>query len=221
MTEITRRKMMGGLVAGVASSPLVAGAAHAKEAGMKKYDNGHFYSSDGGFDAEVATKAYYEMMEHYGYPIVDRLKGEEFWTIDFGLGEFSEVGMAGIFWVNRKEDDYFGHEIYLLPGQMIPEHKHLKTADARPKMEAWQVRHGSIHIYGEGDPTPGMKVPPTHKDCLVAKLEKQLLPGEVGYLTGPEEWHWMRAGSEGAIVTEYASYHDGNGLRFSHPKVAF
>ena len=44
------------------------------------------------------------------------------------------------------------------------------------------------------------------------------MPGEVGVLAGPEQWHWMHAGPEGAIVTEYATYHDGAGLRFSHPK---
>jgi D-lyxose ketol-isomerase len=29
------------------------------------------------------------------------------------------------------------------------------------------------------------------------------------------------AGPEGAIVTEYANYHDGNGLRFTNPNVEF
>jgi len=72
-------------------------------------------------------------------------------------------------------------------------------------------------------PTPGVeaRVPPSHSECAVARKEQKLLPGEVGMLAGPEQWHWMLAGPEGAIVTEYATYHDGNALRFSNPDVKF
>lgn len=217
--NISRRTILGGLMAGVAGSSIlrVANAAEQKPAAIKKYRNEDFYTN-GKFDVEAAKKAYYEMMEAFNYPICDRLRGAEFWTVDFGLGKFMEVGMAGIFWVNNKQDNYFGHEIYLLPGQMIPEHKHVKTADAGPKLEAWQPRHGWIYIYGEGTPTPGVeaRIPESHKECAVARTEKKLMPGEVGQLAGAEQWHWMRA-PEGAIVTEYATYHDGNGLRFTNP----
>ena len=54
---------------------------------------------------------------------------------------------------------------------------------------------------------------------VVARTEKLLKPGEVAGLSKADEKHWMRSGPEGAIVTEYATYHDGKGLRFSHPKV--
>lgn len=220
--DISRRTVLGTLIAGAASSTVlsVAGAAEQKGTPMKKLRNEDFYGADGKFNAEAAKKAYFEMMEHFNYPICDRLHTAEFWAVDFGLGKFTEVGMAGIFWVNNKKDNYFGHEIYLLPGQMIPEHKHVKTPDAGPKMEAWQPRHGWIHIYGEGTPTPGVeaRIPDSHKQCAVARTEQKLLPGEVGMLAGAEQWHWMHA-PEGAIVTEYATYHDGAALRFSHPQV--
>ena len=214
--DITRRQVIAGLAAGAVVSSIAQGAF----AAVKPHANEEFYMPDGTFNAEAAKKAYYEMMERFNYPIVPRLKTEEFWALDFGVGKFTEVGMAGIFWVNNQKDNYFGHEIYLLPGQMIPEHKHVKTPDAGPKMEAWQVRHGWIYIYGEGTPTPGVeeRIPPTHKECAVARTEKKLMPGEVGELAGAEQWHWMHAGPEGAIVTEYATYHDGKGLRFTHPK---
>ena len=188
-----------------------------------QYRNEDFYQADGSFDTDRAKQAYYEMMERHGYPIVPRLKGDEFWAIDFGLGRFTEVGMAGIFWINNQRDNYFGHEIYLLPGQMIPEHCHKRTDEAGPKMEAWQPRHGWVYIYGEGEPTPGVeaRIPSSHKQCAVARTEKKLTVGEVGTLETPEAMHWMKAGPQGAIVTEYATYHDGAGLRFSHPDVQF
>lgn len=213
--DISRRNMMAGMAAGAAVA--VAGAAEAA-AVIKKHKNDEFYK-DGKFDAEAAKEAYYEMMKAFNYPVVDRLRTADFWALDFGLGKFTEVGMAGIFWINNKQDNYFGHEIYLLPGQMIPEHKHVKTADAAAKMEGWHVRHGWIYIYGEGTPTAGVeeRIPESHKKVANARVEKKLLPGETGELAGAEQWHWMQA-PEGAIVTEYATYHDGNGLRFSHPQ---
>jgi D-lyxose ketol-isomerase len=190
---------------------------------MALYRNEDFYLADGTFDTDRAKQAYYDMMESHGYPIVPRLRGEEFWAIDFGLGQFLEVGMAGIFWVNNQQDNYFGHEIYLLPGQMIPEHSHVGTAAAAPKMEAWQVRHGSVTLYATGDPTPGVdeRIGPLHRAIAEARTETTLMPGEVGTLNQAGAKHWMLGGPDGAIVTEYATYHDGDGLRFTHPDITF
>jgi hypothetical protein len=225
MSDMTRRQLMGGALAGAAAGVLLnhAGAAAEECKALKTYPNEHFYKSDGTFDVDAAKAAYYEMFEHHHYPIVPRLRGDEFWAVDFGLGKFTEVGMAGIFWLNLKDENYFGHEIYLLPGQMIPEHRHVLTPDAGPKLESWQVRHGWVHIYGEGEPTPGVdaRIPPSHRDCCKARTETKLMPGEVGHLGGPEQWHWMRAGDEGGIVTEYATYHDGAALRFSLDAIVF
>ena len=217
--EISRRTMIGGVVAGAAAAVELA-RVEGVAAAMKKLANADFYKN-GAFDVAAGKQAFYDLMDSFNYPIVPRLKTDEFWTLDFGLGKYTEIGMAGIFWMNNKQDNYFGHEIYLLPGQSIPEHKHVKTADAAAKLEGWHVRYGSIHIYGEGDPTPGVeeRIPPSHLECCKARKEQKLMPGEVGMLAGAEQWHWMKAGPEGAIVTEYATYHDGAGLRFSHPNV--
>lgn len=89
-------------------------------------------------------------------------------------------------------------------------------------MEAWQPRHGWIHIYGEGTPTPGVEadIPDDDKPYWIARTRKKLMPGEIGILEVAESKHWMRGGPEGAIVTEYATYHDNDGLRFSHPKAS-
>jgi len=232
MKKVTRRGVLTGFAAGVgASLPILhAGCADggkqapaaAAPKKLREFTDAQFYS-EGKFDVAAAKKAYYELMDFYSYPIPPRLRGDEFWTLDFGLGKFMEVGMAGVFWLNSLEGDFFGHDIYLLPGQMIPEHAHMKTAKAGPKMEGWHVRHGWVYVYGEGEPTEGVeaRIPPTHKACCVAKTEKKLMPGECACLGGPEQKHWMRAGPEGAIVSEYATFHDNDGLRFSHPEVKF
>ena len=186
---------------------------------MNKPENADFYQPDGSFDAERAKDAYYALMEYHGYPIPEFLRGEDFWTLDFGLGNFAEVGMAGTFWIINAEHDYTGHEIFLLPGQMIPEHRHVKTDTARAKVEAWHLRHGSVTLVGEGEPTPGFAIPPTHRDIAVARTAIVLKPGETRPLNAPLERHWMIAGPEGAIVSEYASAHDMEGLRFTHPDI--
>ncbi len=216
MIRMTRRQMIGGVVAGAAMTA-VGGRGRASEVSM--LNNKDFYKADGSFNAAAAKEAYYDMMRRFNYPIVDRLKGEEFWAVDFGLGKFAELGMAGIFWLNVKEHDFFGHEIYLLPGQMIPEHRHLKTDEARPKMEGWHTRHGFVWTYGEGEPNPGdvERIPPSHREIAKARRALKLMPGEVTWLPVAEQWHSMLAGPEGAIVTEYASYHDNAALRFTIP----
>ena len=217
MSSIHRFTRIGAGCALAASLTFLGGCATTMDAPLNK----DFYQADGTFDAEAAKQAYYDMFEYHGYPIPAVLKGEEFWTIDFGIGEFTEVGMAGIFWINQVEHDYLGHEIFLLPGQMIPEHWHMKTEKVRAKVEGWHLRHGSVTLVSEGEPTPGFEIPPLHKDIAVARHATVLKPGETGYLANPEEKHWMIAGPEGAIVSEYASAHDGDGLRFSHADIKF
>jgi len=187
-----------------------------------KQDNSDFYDADGQFLGDKAAEAYYAMMESFNYPVTDKLRSE-MWAIDFGLGDFVNVGMAGIFWVNDPEHKYFGHEIFLLPGQMIVEHSHVQAGDVSPKMESWQVRNGMIYTFGEGDETVPCPVqtPASQADFITAKYVKKVEIGEIDTLNRPEAWHFMIGGPEGAIVTEYATFHDNDGLRFTNPNVKF
>ena len=128
--------------------------------------------------------------------------------------------MGGVFYINDKEGDYLLHDIWLLPGQSIPEHYHIKTDKVAPKMEAWLVRHGSAYFFAEaGDPTDDCAglIPPSHKECSKVKNVKLWGPGGVVKLEVAESRHFMKAGPEGAIVTEVATYHSMDALRFSHP----
>jgi D-lyxose ketol-isomerase len=190
-----------------------------KEVAVPKLASKDFYNADGSFNAAAAREAYYAMMRRFGYAIPPVLMGEAFWTLDFGLGDFLEAGMAGVFWCNEKEFGYMGHDIFLLPGQAIPEHCHLAT-DKPAKMEGWVPRYGSITCFGDGPDTPGVSelIPPMHRNVAKARSVVVLKPGEYAALKKPGEWHFMKAGPEGAIVTEYATYHDMAGLRFSHPQ---
>ena len=143
---------------------------------------------------------------------IPQLKNEDFYKD--GKFNAEAAGQAYFDMFNR-----FGYPI--VPGQMIPEHRHMKTEKAGPKMEGWHVRYGSICTFGEGEPKAGWEkiVPAEHQgEYLKCKNYVELKPGECNDLAGAEQWHFMVAGPEGAIVSEYATYHDGDGLRFSHPK---
>ncbi len=183
---------------------------------QKKYTNADFYT-DGKFNEDVAMKAVLEMIEFYGLPYTDYMK-ENLWVVDFGMGDFENVGMGGIFWVNDTEHGYFAHTIYLLPGQMIPEHAHFAT-DRPAKFESWMTSKGYTYNYSEvGETTPGgPAVPASHGETKSKNWVIQNV-GDIVHLKEIETFHYQIAGDEGAIVEEWATYHDGAGLRFSSPK---
>lgn len=183
----------------------------------KKYTNADFYT-DGKFNEDVAIQAYKELLAHYGVPFTETLEAN-FWVAEFGLGDFENTGMGGVFWVNDGEHKYFGHEIYLLPGQMIPEHKHVPTEGFPAKFESWMVRNGSAYNFSEvGEATPNAPTIPASQ--APTTVSKNFVLQEVGPVINLKEegtFHFLMAGDEGAIITEYANYHDGAGLRFSNP----
>ncbi len=184
----------------------------------KKYTNADFYDAQGNFKPEVAKEAYKDMLAYYDVPFTPFLEANA-WFIDFGMGDFENCGMGGVFYVNDSVNNYFSHDIYLLPGQMIPEHKHVATKFAA-KMETWMPEKGMIYNFSEiGEATPnGPAIPESQAPTTISKNWVEQHVGEVITLKQVGSWHFMMAGPEGAIVHEYANYHDGAGLRFSNPK---
>jgi len=184
----------------------------------KKYTNADFYK-DGIFDEAVAMQAMKDMFAFYDVPFTPFME-KEVWVTDFGLGDFENVGMGGVFWVNDMEHNYFAHAIYLLPGQMIPEHAHVRTEFA-PKFETWMVTKGWAYNFSEiGDATPnGPAIPASHGEVKSKNWVVQQV-GDIIHLKKEESFHFLMAGPEGAIVDEWASYHDNDGLRFSNPTAA-
>ena len=167
---------------------------------LKKYTNADFYKN-GVFQQEIAIEAMKEMFVHYNIPFTGFM-AENMWVTDFGLGDFENVGMGGIFWVNDPKYGYFAHAIYLLPGQMIPEHAHVKT-DFPAKHESWMVEKGWVYNFSEvGETTPNAPViPATHgpvksKNCVIQKV------GDILRLKEMETFHFMMAGPEGAVVCD-------------------
>lgn len=246
----TRRDVLKYSVAGAAAAITSAGCASSAGGAALNPGNAAFYGSDRGFTAKSALDAYYAMMEAFGYPISDVLKTEALWVCDFVQRDFEKLGMAGIFWINAmgvygengvkaytgdfKENKYgyLGHEIYLLPRQMLPEHRHIGGAEGYgPKMESWHVRYGTVDFFGEykgaGDEKPISEMAEKDrpwgygeswfKSKYVARRTAK--SGQIYTLEDPESWHFQRAGASGAIVSEYATYH--NQVEFSKPGMEF
>jgi D-lyxose ketol-isomerase len=217
-------------VLGVGGGLLLAGdAAAAPRANRRRVvaaapSNADFYDAQGKFKPEAAKGAYLRFLEAAQYPISDRLR-KEMWMADCGLGHFTEVGFGGMFWVNNQKDNYTSLEMFLLPGQMIPEHWHvpLPAENVPVKMESWHVRWGSTYTYGEGEPTEklGVKIPECEEKYVTVRHEKVLKLGEVTGLTRHEQKHWQQAGPEGAIVTETSTFHSGAAVRFTDPQIKF
>ncbi|MDO5553547.1 MAG: hypothetical protein Q4G68_07275 [Planctomycetia bacterium] len=190
---------------------------------VKQYPSSHFYK-DGVLDQEAAFAAFFEMFEALNYSLTDTLRGnKDFWVADFGLGDFGRVGMGGIFWVNDKEHNYFAHEIYLLPNQMIPEHFHLPAEDMPAKYESWQVRYGSIYCCGKGgtktDELVKLLPPSQIADNAITCFDcREMKVGDYAALSGLGDPHFMMGGPNGAIVTEYGSWHSFKGLGFTNKK---
>lgn len=191
--------------------------------------SGSAYYKDGKFDGAKAKQAYMDLMKKYKVPVYSAFLEDEklLWATDFGKGDFDALGMGGVFWTNEP-DGYLGHEIYLLPFQSIPEHRHMPTKDKDgkdipAKMESWTVRYGYVYGFSEvGEPNldkfPEVRARLSHLQLPVLKslhVEKWVADGRAHKLPKVETWHFMMGGPEGAIVTETATFHDNAGLRFT------
>ncbi|KPA99770.1 ABC-type sugar transport system, auxiliary component [Pseudomonas asplenii] len=187
----------------------------------KKYTNAQFYK-DGVFQKDVAKKAVEDMLDFYKEDYTS-LMDSKIWVSDFGLGDFEHVGLSSVTWFNSQKSAYFAMTMYLLPGQMIPEHIHrpISIPPAKPaKDEAWRVFHGFVYNFSEvGSVTKDTPPIPSSFGPVHSGNMTILKKGEISSLKKIETWHFMMAGPEGAVVDEYGSNHDRRGWFSSNPKV--
>ena len=214
---------------------------------MKTYTNEDLYKKTGELDSDKLKQAYYDMMNRFNYPIPAILKTDEFWICDFLQADVTKLGMAGVFWMNVKGKygetgtkqytgdskgesfGYLGHEIYLLPGQALPEHTHIGGSEEfGPKMEGWHVRYGAVRFFSQCNSEGAKLISELPEDdkpwgfgqpWFKSKYYVDKVAGETALLEDPETWHFQQALTEGAIVSEYGTYH--NHVTFSKPGLEF
>ena len=189
-----------------------------KDAASITFDNSYYYK-DGVFQEDKAKDAVVALMEYYDYPVFPGVR-DMLWVSDYGTGEYANVGLACIGFVNNEGDLYMLQDLYLMPGQMLPEHWHEKPSNLPVKMEAWTIRNGKSYIVGIGEDNlaqfPYVKVPKAHMDGKVTVMNVvEATPGMTVLLKEPYSRHWQFAGPEGAIMSEVANVHSNADVRHS------
>jgi len=209
---------VAGITSVTAAAAKAAKAAKAGSAKQPEFNNEDFYK-DGKFDEGKAKDAIIALCNYHGYPIFPDLR-EKLWVSDYGTGQFTKLGLAANMFVNNTKDRYMMMDLFLLPGQMLPEHWHLEGEGNPAKLEGWLVRYGKSYIVGIGDDNlaefPAIKVPGCHmKGEVATKHVAEANPGDFNMLMQVETRHWQFAGPQGAIVTEVANVHTNSAVRHS------
>jgi len=223
--KISRRSLMK--AAGAAAGATVVGTAAASAKTARKprskptihFKNEAFRGKDGKFDVEKGKGAIIALCKYHGYPIFPGLR-EKLWVSDYGTGRFTELGLAACLFINNEEDRYMLMDLFLLPGQMLPEHWHLEGDKNPAKREGWLVRWGRSHIVGIGEPNLSKEIviPKCHMGGKVTtEHEVYAGPGMFVPLAKVKTRHWQYAGPEGAIITEVANVHTNAAVRHSDP----
>ncbi|WP_449620938.1 D-lyxose/D-mannose family sugar isomerase [Robertmurraya sp. Marseille-Q9965] len=137
---------------------------------------------------------------------------------DFGLNKIEETGLQLITYVNTSK--VCAKELALLPYQTCPEHKHPRRAFDDGKEETFRCRYGTVYLYVEGDVTDKRTVNPPEGDEMYYTCIKEivLLPGEQ-YTIYPNTLHWFKAGSEGAVVSEFSNRSTDEDDIFTDPRI--
>jgi D-lyxose ketol-isomerase len=102
---------------------------------------------------------------------------------DFGLSRLREQGLMLLVYVNT--DRYCAKELVLYSGQECPEHRHPPFDGTPGKAETFRCRRGLVTLVVDG-------------------RELVLRPGEQ-FTIPPDTLHSVRAGPEGAVVSEFSS----------------
>jgi D-lyxose ketol-isomerase len=218
---IGRRGMLKLAGAGLALAATGCGeTADRKPAGLA-FDNASFYDAGGKFNVERGKDAVIAVMQHHGYPVFPDMR-EKLWVSDYGTGQFTKLGLAARMWMNNEADRYMLMDLFLLPGQMLPEHWHLDGEKNPAKREGWLVRHGLSHIVGEGEPnlSAAVVIPKCHcGGTATTRHEVVAGPGTFVPLARVFSRHWQFGGPQGAIITEVANVHTDNAVRHSDPAI--
>ncbi len=190
---------------------------------MITFKNEDFYKENGEFDVDKAKDAIFSLMKYHGYPIFPGLK-ESLWVSDYGTGQFTKLGLAANMFMNNEDDRYMLMDLFLLPGQMLPEHWHLDGDSNPAKREGWLVRWGKSYVVGQGEDNlasfPEVKVPEIHMNGdATTKHVVAATPGVFVPLAEVYTRHWQFGGAEGAIITEVANVHTDAAVRHSDKAV--
>jgi len=137
---------------------------------------------------------------------------------DFGLSDLYKIGLEVLVYVNTTK--VCAKELVMFPGQTCPEHIHPTKNGRSGKEETFRCRWGKVYLYvpGEKNSNPKLDGLENHKEYLTVEHEIVLNPGEQ-YTLMPDTWHWFRAGSDGAVVSEFSTTSTDDQDVFTDPRI--
>ncbi|MBS4200390.1 D-lyxose/D-mannose family sugar isomerase [Bacillus sp. FJAT-49732] len=137
---------------------------------------------------------------------------------DFGLGKIENTGLQVVTYVNT--DLVCAKELALLPDQTCPEHKHPTREFDDGKEETFRCRYGKVFLYVEGKPAENLSAQPPEGDGQYYTVFNEIIlkPGEQ-YTIYPNTIHWFKAGSDGAVVSEFSTRSTDEDDIFTDPRI--
>lgn len=150
--------------------------------------------------------------------VITEEEREDMEIIDYGLGNFEEIGTEIVVYVNNEK--YCAKELVLFPHQTCPEHRHPPFDDYPGKQETFRCRWGKVYLYVPGEKTenPQTRPPEFREEHFTVKHEIVLEPGDQ-YTLPPNTKHWFKAGEDGAIISEFSSKSVDEKDVFTDPKI--
>lgn len=137
---------------------------------------------------------------------------------DFGLGDFYNIGLCVIIYVNTER--VCAKELALIPYQICPQHLHPDIKGYAGKEETFRCIWGEVYLYISGPETKNIKakIPKRYKDRFNVFNEIILRPGEQ-YTLEPNTWHWFQGGEHGAVLSEFSTHSYDEGDIFYDKKI--
>jgi D-lyxose ketol-isomerase len=140
-------------------------------------------------------------------------------TADFGLGELEQTGCQIVTLIHTER--MVVKVLVLLPGQILPEHRHPPLGDYPGKEETIRCQWGEVFVFtpGKALQAPSARLPEQRRHTYTARQEHRLLPGEQLVLP-PNTPHWFQGGSPGAVFWSFTTRAVDLADIFSDPAVS-
>ena len=150
--------------------------------------------------------------------VLTKAEEEALEVADFGLGDLENIGLEVLVYVNTKR--VCAKELVMFPDQTCPEHRHPTKNGISGKEETFRCRWGRVYLYvpGESAQDPRTFGLDKYSSHFTVFNEIVLDPGDQ-YTLVPDTLHWFRAGSEGAVVSEFSTSSTDDQDIFTDPRI--
>ena len=92
----------------------------------------------------------------------------------------------------------------------------LSVSEDANSSEYWSLLLSDVSFLPDNTPNPPA-LPESQKEFITVQNFHIMRTGDISSLQEIESRHFLMAGDEGAVVTEYGTFHDNDGLRFTNP----